>query len=271
MVRSTPNQLSTPSPLLISRYVWPLVPSRVRKGMDTSWPVPLVTESFSNRKRFSGERVWKDSPNCVFHALSTTEYVIWPTGARSPMANSLRVVWVFEQPDSASAAEPTRAQQNSLIIRETNTNVPVSSGSAQMARQPVQELGLRRDDLAPGRIEREPFGAVNFREFLRFSRLRRPDHGKGVAADAGRSEIALQSPGRDDLSASLSNFSERNEIASDRYPGFLLEFAAGRGEWIFIGFVLALGDRPSAFVFVLPERSSRMREQHFDLCSCATE
>ena len=69
--------------------------------------------------------------------------------------------------------------------------------------------------------------------------------------------VALERPGVDDLAALLLDGLQRNERASGLQAGFFLELPLGREQQIFVGFWLALGDRPCPFILVDESRGRR--------------
>src|SRR5262249_48647657 len=90
-----------------------------------------------------------------------------------------------------------------------------------------------------------------------------------ITSQCGDVEFAFDRPYRNRLGLRLAELAKRNEIACRRASGFLREFALRRGKRVFAGFIEAFGNRPGAFVLLLPERSARMHEQHFDRAALA--
>jgi hypothetical protein len=101
-----------------------------------SWPVPFTMEIVRSKKRCSGERALKDSPNFVFHALSTTEYVTWPTGTRSPIGKTPPDAGAFWQAEDSRAAEQMNAHQNNGLVIGNIPNVASVRPAAQTPLAP---------------------------------------------------------------------------------------------------------------------------------------
>src|SRR5262249_23750274 len=135
---------------------------------------------------------------------------------------------------------------------------------AELGRELVQEGALAGQELVAGLVEREPGGAVDFRELLPVSGPGRPLDPAHVAADGARVEIALDGPGADELSGLLLEGREFEEVAGRFEAGLLLELAARGVDGRFTVVVAALGDGPGAGVLVLPVRAAGVDEQDLE-------
>src|SRR3954471_12664323 len=128
--------------------------------------------------------------------------------------------------------------------------------------QPVEQLDLGADELASRLVEREPLSAVDLGELLAAPRARRPLHLEAVAAHRAGVEVAPRGPRRHLLAALLHDGPELDELVGGQpRAGLLLELAQGRHPRVFVGLVLALGDRPRTEVLLGPERAAGVHEQ----------
>src|SRR6188472_1854313 len=92
--------------------------------------------------------------------------------------------------------------------------------------QPIEQLDLSADELAPRFVEAEPLGPVDLGELLAASRARRPFHLEAVAAHGRRVEVAARGPGRHLLAALLHDRAQLDErVGGQARAGLLLELA----------------------------------------------
>jgi len=166
--------------------------------------------------------------------------------------------------------------RNDLVIKEPSINVQVVLVSAQIhdalesgyipqvLGQTLYDLGLPFENLATRDFQRKPFRTIHFREFLQFPGFWRPRYRKRVTAQVPRVKVAFHRPDADYFARGLSNLAERDELPRGSQPGFFGKLSFGGCQGILVVAVLALGNGPRSFIFVLPEGASRMRQEHFD-------
>src|ERR1700760_2127233 len=107
----------------------------------------------------------------------------------------------------------------------------------------------------------KPCAAIHFGKARALARARWPFHLELVAGERRRIEIAGEGPGMHPFAAGLLDGWQRTEIAGGHRARLFGEFADRRGEALLAGIRFALGDRPGAFIFLLPERAAGMDEE----------
>lgn len=136
------------------------------------------------------------------------------------------------------------------------------------------ELFEKRDlcgiDLLAGRFEREPGSFVYFGEGLGAAAAAGPFEFEGVADELRGVEVAGYRPCIDAFAAFLTDGAEGLEGTFEGEAGFLAEFADGGVEGRLIARELSLWDRPTAGILFLPEGSSRMNKEYFEMSVQAT-
>ena len=135
--------------------------------------------------------------------------------------------------------------------------IPVRRGRhpAQGLQQHAEKRCLALHQLAPGPIDCHPLDPVDLREFPDFP-TPGPLELEGVAGRACDVEIPFQRPDADSLAPRLPALPEEDGLATgSRKADLLFKLAVGRIERVFVGRVLAFGDRPGGVVLARPERA----------------
>src|SRR6185437_10772640 len=87
------------------------------------------------------------------------------------------------------------------------------AASAEVLEEAIEELALRREELAARRLQLEPVGAVDLGELDLAAALRLPLHLECVAVERLRVEVALGGPGVDDFAGPLADRAEVDQLA----------------------------------------------------------
>src|SRR6266545_1087972 len=145
-----------------------------------------------------------------------------------------------------------------------------ASALGQRVEQPVDQLGLGRENLLAGGRHVEPLRPVDLGELALAAGARRPLDGEGVAGDRLGIEIAGSRPGAEDLAAPLPDRAQLQQVlVPEPVAGLLLQFAQRGLQRVVALVVLALGDRPGAQVLLGPERATRVDQEHLDVVPTA--
>src|SRR4051794_29017271 len=101
---------------------------------------------------------------------------------------------------------------------------PCSARGGQRALQPVDERGLRADELPPCRFEVEPVRAIDLWKLSLPSGPRRPLDRERVARQTRRVEVSFDRPRHHPLAARLTHVAEcEHRPVRRRAAGLLLE------------------------------------------------
>src|SRR4051794_24311060 len=109
----------------------------------------------------------------------------------------------------------------------------------------------------------EPFGAIDLRETLHPTTLRRPLYFESVTLYGLDVDIAVDSERDHPLAATLVNIAERIKHSRESDAGLLHEFSARSNSGVLSFIYLALGNRPSPFILFVPVRAARMHQENF--------
>ena len=129
----------------------------------------------------------------------------------------------------------------------------------------LQDRHLALQDLARSLRGREPRRAVDFREFLRPPRPRRPLHGERVALELGRIDIALHAPRRRPSWRSIGGkLPSATTSPSSLNPVSSANSRRAAAECVLARLAFALRDAPGAVVLLRPERPARVHQEHLE-------
>lgn len=141
----------------------------------------------------------------------------------------------------------------------------------QYIAQSVEECGLAFQNSFAGRFCFEPRCPVKLRKILVLARTRRPFHLEYIALQLFRIPVILCGPDMYGLAARLLRVAECNKVSARPVARLFLEFSFGCVERGLTSRDETLGNCPRAVIFFLPERSSGVSKQNFDMLAAPAE
>jgi hypothetical protein len=127
--------------------------------------------------------------------------------------------------------------------------------------QIVQKLFLFFANVFPGLTDAEPAALINFGDFETTPRARGPFDLTRIARQFGRVAISLECPRSHYLSTLLLDLTQIEKFSPRVKTGLLLKLATRCNERILVLVKFTFRNCPRTFVFLGPERSSRMHQK----------
>ena len=133
----------------------------------------------------------------------------------------------------------------------------------------TQQRLLISKNFGHGERQREVGDPIDLGKALPQARSRRPLHLEHIAGEAGKIEVDFGGESVHGLAGLLVNRRKRDHRARDFEAGLFGKFAPCRGDKLFAGADQTFRYRPYALIFLCPEGTAGMPQQHFKLFAAA--